>query len=63
MTKVQVKELEDKFILAVLQLIFYARINKKCFSFAPLSEAELAVWCFGERKNNNAEKNLSKAIP
>lgn len=63
MTKVQAKELEDKFILAVLQLIFYATINKKCFSFAPLSEAELAVWCFGERKNNYAEKIWAKPPP
>lgn len=63
MTKVQAKELEDKFILAVLQLIFYAKIIKKCFSFAPPSEAELAVWCFGERKNNNAEKVWANPSP
>lgn len=63
MTKVQAKELEDKFILAVLQLIFYATINKKRFSFAPLSEAELAVRCFGERKNNHAEKISAKPSP
>lgn len=41
MTKVQAKELkinEDKFVLTLLLLIFYATINKKYFSFAPLSE-------------------------
>lgn len=63
MTKVQAEELQDKFILAVLLLIFYATINKKHFSFAPLSEAELTVCFFGERKKSKGEKVWAKSIP
>ena len=63
MTKVQAEELEDKFVLAVLPLIFYATINKKHFSFAPLSEAELAVCFFEESEKSKGEKVWAKPLP
>lgn len=57
MTKAQAEELEDKFIFAVLLLIFYATITKKDFSFAPPSE--LAAQGFlGRGKRIKEKKNL-----
>lgn len=57
MTKVQAEELEDKSVLAVLLLIFYATINKKRLSFAPLAEAELATRFWGRRKRVKEKKS------
>lgn len=63
MTKVQPEELEDKFILAVLLLIFYAAITNKHFSLAPLSEAELAVWGFLRKRKKNKGEAWAKPLP
>lgn len=63
MTKVQAEELEDKSVLAVLLLIFYATINKKCLSFAPLAEAELATRFWGRRKRVKEKKSERSPSP